>query len=153
MASRNQQALAAGRITQAQFDSMAAHKFTCHNNWEDLDVEQDYSKYGIVKWYPVIGFNTKDGREIVSPRGFVKYMMDLVGCDDYDMDEAVRNYCPGDDAICFTYTNLGWTWMRDDVTSIKDNMEQMIYYTFGACFNGVSHPLAQYCCDYQEMYE
>ena len=152
MASRNQIALNEGRITQAQFDSMAAYKFTCHGNWEDLDVEQDYRKYGIVKWYPVIGFKTKDDRVIASPRGFVKYMMDLVGCDDYDMDEAVANFSAGDDAIDFTFTSMGWTWICDS-DYLKDKMDTMIYYTFGACFGGEAHPLAKYCGDYDEMWE
>jgi len=151
MASRNQIALDEGRITQSQFDSMAAHKFTCHNNWEDLDVEEDYSMYDIVKWYPVICFDTKAGREIVSPRGFVKYMMSQLGITDYDLDDIVSDYEPGDTGIAFTYRELGWTWIDDKCCSNMYKMEQMIYYTFGACF-GQEMPLAKYCVDYTEMY-
>ena len=54
----NRRALDEGRITRAQYDSMAAHKFNCHCNYEDLDIEEDYSDYGIEKVTPHI-----DGEE------------------------------------------------------------------------------------------
>ena len=49
MASPNQKALEEGRITQAQFDSMAAYKAMYHDNYEDVDVNQDYDDYGLIK--------------------------------------------------------------------------------------------------------
>jgi len=154
MASRNQIALSQGRITQRQFESMAAAKFTYHNNWEDLDVEESYTRYDIVKWYPVITFATHDDRPIVSIRGFVKYMMDKVGVTDYDMDAIVRDHHDGDSDVTFTYRELGWTWISDRGCSIMDKMHQMIYYTFGECFGAHAvSPLAEYCLDYTEMYE
>ena len=149
--SANQKALAEGRISYTQYQSMAAHKFLCYNNWEDLDTDESYTKYGIVKWYPVIGFDTKDGREITSCKGFARYMMESLGVSDFDDSEVDDD--PGDTGVSFVYREMGWTWMREDVCSIRDNMNQMIYYTFGACFGGEALPLAQYCEGYHEMWE
>ena len=49
MVSGNQRALDEGRITQAQFDSMAAYKASAHGNYEDLDPNCDYDDYGLIK--------------------------------------------------------------------------------------------------------
>ena len=156
MASRNLLALQQGRITQDQYDSMAAAKFTYHGNFEDLDVNNDYSMYGVTKWYPVVGFGTHDDRPIVSIRGFVKYMMDKLGVTDYDLDDIVnqnwwQQHHP-DSCISFTYRSLGWTWCRDhDCHSTK--IDDVIYYTFGGCFGGKPDPLADYVDDITELYE
>ena len=146
MVSANQVALDEGRIDYNQFESMAAHKFTCHGNWEDLDIEVDYTKYDIIKVYPVLSFDTYNDREVVSPKGFVKYMMEKLGVDDYDLDEVY------DDYASLVYHGLGWTWVNDN-DFYDDKVNQMIYYTFGACFGGEELPLAKYCVDYHQMWE
>ena len=151
MASGNQIALAQGRITQDQYDSMAAHKLICHNNWDDLDPNCDYSRYYVTKWYPVITFATRDDRPIVSPRGFVKYMMDQIGCTDYDIDDIVDQCYDGDPYVTFTYRNMGFTWCYDRDYH-RNKMDAVIYYTFGACFGGDSDPLSQYVSDVVEDY-
>lgn len=145
MVSGNQRALNEGRIDYKQFESMAAYKFTRYGNWEDLDVETDYTRYDIIKVYPVIAFDTNNGRDVVSPKGFVKYMMESLGIDDYDLDGV-------DDCASLVYQGYGWTWINDN-DWYSEQMEQMIYYTFGACFGGESLPLAKYCVDYHEMWE
>ena len=143
MASANQRALNEGRISYNQFESMAAHKFTRYGNWEDLDVEEKYTRYGIVKWYPVIEFDTYNGREVVSPKGFVKYMMEKLGVDDYDLDDV------DDDCASLIYRGLGWTWIDENGWN---QMDDMIKYTFGGWCNK-EMPLAKYCVDYHQMWE
>ena len=49
MVSANQKALDEGRITQDQFDSMAAYKARYHGNYEDLDPNMDYDDHGLIK--------------------------------------------------------------------------------------------------------
>ena len=149
MASANQVALNEGRINYNQFESMAAHKFIAHDNWEDLDPNDNYTKYDIIKVYPVIGFSTKDGREITSTKGFAKYMMASLGITDFDT--SVVDDDPGATGVSFVYQDLGFTWAYARAGS--EIMTQMIYYTFGASFNGKSSPLANHCEDYHEMYE
>lgn len=146
MASANQVALDEGRITYNQFESMAAAKFTCYGNFEDLDPNVDYTRYDIIKVYPVIAFDTNNGRDVVSPKGFAKYMMESLGIDDFDTSVV------DDDRASFVYQDLGWTWAYAPDGSNKI-MEDMIYYTFGASFNGKSSPLANHCIDYHQMYE
>ena len=145
MASRNQVALDNGKITQAQFDSMAAYKFTCYNNWEDLDVEVDYTNYGIIKCYPVISFGTKDGRIITNPKAFVAYMMDKFGITDYDLSD-VSDTCDWSTGVSFTHYNYGWTWINDNAYA-SDKVKDIIKYTYH------NNKIGEYVCDYHQMWE
>ena len=54
--SKNQLALAEGRIDQDAFDSMAAYKYLRYGNSEDLDYDADYSDYGLGKVIPLIKY-------------------------------------------------------------------------------------------------
>ena len=103
MASANQVALDEGRITKAQFDSMAAYKAMCYHNYEDVDVNYDYDDYGLIKAgyqvqvrYPYI---------INNPEAFVKKCF----------GEQFTTYNDSaDDTIIITCTS--WLWAPYDAT-------------------------------------
>ena len=106
MASRNQIALDEGRITQNQFDSMAAWKAICHGNYEDLDVNENYDDYGLIKAgyqvqvrYPYI---------INNPKAFVSkcFGEQFTTYDDQP-----------DDCIIITCTS--WLW-ADEQSTVSD---------------------------------
>ena len=145
--SNNFIALSEGRITQAQFDDMAAYKFITYGNWEDLDVDKDYTKYGIIKCYPIISFyGGGNDRIIASPRGLVRFMMDKCGITDYDLSD-VSDKCDYDCNVSFTHRNYGWTWINDNGYD-GDKLKDIIKYTYGN-----NHPIADYISDYHQMWE
>jgi hypothetical protein len=139
----NYQALKDGRITRDQFDDMAVHKFCTYGNDEDLDVNQSYPD--LEKLYPVITFSTKNGRDIVSPTGFVNHMLASMG--EPLLDDPIDD--TWGDSVSFTYRQLGWTWSPAGATSPKVDV---IYYTFGGCF-GKPSPLGDYCTDVDELWD
>ena len=103
MASANQVALKEGRITQAQFDSMAAYKAAYHYNYEDVDVNKDYDDYGLIKAgyqvqvrYPYI---------INNPEAFVKKCFG---------DQFTTYNDDADDCIIITCTS--WLWASEQCT-------------------------------------
>ena len=105
MASKNSIAFAEGRITKDQFDSMAAYKFDAYGNDEDLDIDEDYTKYGIYKIGFEIGVYTE--RYITSPEGLFKAIMKnkaKTGEYYYDCD-------PGDDYM--RIKSYYWRWASD----------------------------------------
>jgi hypothetical protein len=101
-----------------------------------LDVEADYDYYE--KLYPVFRFDTKDGRELTSPYGFLCYMLKSLGLtapaksDCEDIDDYV-----GDTGVSITYKDAGWTWVE---TGHTDPEWTVLYYSFGE-----GHGLSQYC--------
>ena len=119
MASRNQLALDQGRITQAQFESMAAYKAIYHYNYEDLDPNKDYTDYGLIKAgyqvqvrYPYI---------INDPQAFVKKCFgDHFGTYDDQPDDCIIIHCnswlwaPWD----ATVADIDW---GDDIPNIYDH--------------------------------
>ena len=139
--SRNYQALEEGRITKAQYDSMAVHKFLSYGNDEDLDVERSYD--GIDKLYPVLTLRTKNGRDIVSPEGFYKHMLG------HDVHDDVRDADCGD-SMTFIYRGAGWTWVAEGAT---DPVGEVIYYTFGAALGCEPSPTAQYVTGVEDCYD
>ena len=143
--SLNQVALNEGRITQDQFDDMAAYKFITYGNYEDLDIEKDYTKFGIIKCYPVIGFTTKDNRIITNPKKFAGYMMDQLGITDYDLSD-VSDKCDYDDSVEFTHYNYGWTWINDNDYE-SDKLKDIIKYTYWG------NKIGDYVCGYKTMIE
>ena len=107
-----------------------------------LDVNDDYDGYD--KLYPVITFTTKNGRDIVSPRGFVKYMLAQVGITGADLSDIDDDPYAYGDSVSFTFKDYGWTWIQTGHTDPKGDV---IYYTFGGALGGGDHPVCQYVTD------
>ena len=103
MKSRNRLAYEAGKITQDQFDSMAAHKAYTYQNYEDVDVNRDYSDYGLVKRgyqvmvrYPYIINNPVNFVEKAIGSNFYTY--------DNTPDDTIMIYCNS------------WVWAHEEST-------------------------------------
>jgi len=126
--SKNQVALAEGRITQDQYDSMAAYKYTRYGNTEDLDYDADYSDYGLekirptVKYYPATTYYPEVVAEV--------YKIFSRDIEDEDLREAVSEYDDG--AVYISYTNI-WYWVPSgsaggDASYILDILNEDLEY-------------------------
>ena len=105
MISNNQLALDDGRISKDQFDSMAAYKFITYGNDDDLDVNEDYSSYGLVK----IAFASSKylDRKVVSPYGLARSIYgDVIDNGCYKVDVL-------DDGYTLSVNSLYWVWAKD----------------------------------------
>ena len=65
---------------------MDLYKMCIHDNWapagERADGQGDYTSYGIFKIKIYFRASTKNGRDIISPQGFVDH---ITGCSDYEV--------------------------------------------------------------------
>ena len=105
MASKNSIAFAEGRITKDQFDSMAAYKFDAYGNDEDLDIEEDYTNYGITKVSFIMTVDTD--RTIVSADGLAA---SIIG-DKMKTGEYYTDHQTGDDYM--SIKTAYWRWASD----------------------------------------
>mgnify|MGYP003138578424 CR=1 FL=1 len=125
------------RYSQADRDSLAVYKFMTYDNAEDLNVERSYA--GIEKLYPTVSFSTKNGRPIVSPKGFVQHMFTSLGLGECNSD--IPDDCMESDTVSFRLTDYGWTWVAEGHT---DPVGEVIYYSFGEAVGCPRDPIADY---------
>ena len=126
--SKNQIALDEGRITQEQYDSMACYKATQYCNCEDLDVETDYTNWGVYKVYPHFCIKTHNGRDVVSPEGFIRHVTAGTVLDDLDIDDITGD---GDYVTFICKNSWNWAWDGDDPfegDDFWDGLHQYIDY-------------------------
>ncbi len=88
--------------------SLAIYKAQAYRNYEGLDVGEDYTNDGIYKAYPIFSIRTKNGRDVVSPEGFISHVtagtiLDQLDVDDVEADGPYVNF------IC----RNSWNWYSD----------------------------------------
>ena len=88
--------------------SLAIYKAETYGNYEDLDVEEDYSDYGIYKGSPEFLIYSNKDRDIVSPEGFVRHMTQGTVLDDLDIDDVESD----GNGVFFT-CRQSWNWYTD----------------------------------------
>ena len=88
--------------------SLAIYKAQAYRNYEGLDVEEDYTNDGIYKAYPVFSISTNNGRDIVSPEGFIDFMTSDTVLDELDIDDIEAD----GDTVTFICRN-SWNWYSD----------------------------------------
>ena len=85
---------------------MDLYKMCIHDNWapigERADGQGDYRSWGIYKIRIYFRASTKNGRDIISPQGFVDH---ITGCSDYEV--VYHDY----DTV--TYSDNGFYWQVD----------------------------------------
>ena len=85
---------------------MDLYKMCIHDNWAPLgqraDGNGDYTPWGINRIKIFYKANTKNGREIISPQGFVNH---ITGGTDHQVE--------WHDYDTVTYSDGGWYWQID----------------------------------------
>ena len=106
--SKNQIALKEGRITQRDFDKMAAYKWGAYENNEDLDYDKDYRDYGLYKLMPCVQYTPVAETYL----GVVTEIYSVFGHQlmEEDLGDTCRRWtAPGDHVIVSNYGS--WYWV------------------------------------------